>query len=92
MEIPKRTERVFNEMRGEYRDIQIEDRPYRLLERQYSERKGCYEDVEVPLTDMEIMEAGGLEVFFDGDKRTVNWPWSGKDKRKVAKKKVSKKK
>lgn len=104
--LPTRTERQMNEVRGEYRNVQVEDRPYRLLKNQFNELRGTYEDVKAPLSDMEILLAGGLEVFFDADSKHIeaNWPWAGEDKRtrkaaakkkpakKKAKKKVSKKK
>jgi len=93
LEIPTRTERKLIEHSGMYRDVEIIDRPYRVLERQFSERRGCHEDVVEFLTDWEIIEAGGLDVFFKDGKRTVNWPWTGEDRRvkKKAKKKAKKK-
>jgi len=104
--LPTKIESKFIEVRGEYRDVAVEDRPYRVRENQFNELRGEYGDVEAPLTDMEIMLAGGLEIFFkaDGSREAVNWPWTGEDKRtrkaaakkapakKKAKKKVSKKK
>ena len=96
LQIPTRTETQFNEVRGENREVEVQDRPFRLLERQWNELKGIYEDVEKPLTDYEILEAGGLQVFFkdDGSRIDANWPWSGADKRpkKAAKKVPTKKK
>ena len=96
LKLPTRTVNQFNEVRGEYRDVQVEDRPYRILENQWMELKGTYEDVREYLTDMEILVAGGLDVFFDddGERLDVNWPWTGTDQRKpkkAAKKKVKKK-
>lgn len=102
LRLPTRVERKMNEVRGEMQDMHVEDRPFRTLKNQFNESKGIYEDVDAPLSDMEILLAGGLEVFFDKDseREEANWPWSGEDQRKPkkapakkkAKKKVSKKK
>ena len=93
--LPTRIERRMNEARGEYRDIAVEDRPFRVRKNQFNELRGTREDVEAPLSDMEILLAGGLELFFkaDGSREDANWPWTGEDKRvkKVAKKKAKKK-
>lgn len=93
--LPVRIEKKFIEARGTYRDVAVEDRPYRVMENQFNEQKGIYEDRELPLSDMEILLAGGLEVFFnsDGSRVDANWPWTGEDKStRPAKKKVAKKK
>ena len=94
--LPTRTENKLIEERGERRDVQVEDRPFRLLKNQFIEHKGIYDDVEAPLSDMEILLAGGLEVFFnsDSEREAENWPWTGEDKRKkkAAKKAPAKKK
>jgi hypothetical protein len=76
VELPKKTVRMFVEHKGIYEDVEVEDRPTRLVENQFNESKGIYEDIEVPLTDEEIL-AIGLK--------------AAKPKKK-AKKKVSKKK
>jgi len=75
LKIPTRTERKFIENRGEWRDVEVEDRPYRV-EHQFIERKGCHEDVQIPLTDLEIYEAGGWSAFFneDGTRKAGAWP------------------
>ena len=90
LEIPKRKEVVFNEVRGEYREVEIEDRPYRLIRNQFIERKGSYEDVKEFLTDYEVLEAGGLQAFFnsDGSRKKGAWPY---DPKAVVKKKTKKK-
>jgi hypothetical protein len=101
LKIPTRTENQLIEHRGERRDVQVEDRPFRLLKDQFIEHKGTVEDVEVPLTDFEILEAGGIKRFFndDGSRRKGSWPYdpdvkpgSRKKAKKKAKKKVAKKK
>lgn len=103
LQIPTRTEVRFNEVRGENQAVEVEDRPFRLLENQFNELKGIYEDVEEPLTDYEILEAGGIKRFFndDGSRREGSWPFDPdtapaprskkKAKRKAAKKKAKKK-
>jgi hypothetical protein len=93
LEIPKVTRVEFNENRGEYREVQVEDRPCRLLTNQFNEDKGWYEDVEVPLTDMEILEAGGIKRFFndDGSHRDGSWPYDPDVKPATRKKKKKKK-
>lgn len=96
LEIPTRIQRTFIEHAGIYRDVEVEDRPYRVLERRYIERKGCYEDIEQPLTDTEILEAGGIKRFFndDGTRREGSWPYDPSvkpaPKKKKAKRKSSK--
>lgn len=94
--LPTRTANRFVEHRGTYDEVQVEDRPFRVLENQFIEHKGVYEDVEQPLTDMEILLVGGVDVFFDanGKRKAGNWPWTGEDKAKkvVKKKKRAKKK
>lgn len=76
LKIPTRTERRFIENRGEHRNIEVEDRPFRRAENQFIEHKGCYEDVDTPLTDYEILESGGLEAWFnpDGSRKAGLWP------------------
>jgi hypothetical protein len=102
LEIPKRKQVVFNEVRGEYREQMVEDRPYRVLPNQFIERKGIYEDVREYLTDWEILEAGGIKRFFndDGSRRDGSWPFdpdtapaprSKKKAKRKAKKKAKKK-
>lgn len=100
LKLPTRTERKLIEHRGIYDDVQVEDRPFRLMTNQLIEHKGTYEDVEVPLTDYEILEAGGLKRFFldDGSRRDGSWPYdpdvepgTRKKAKRKAKKKVSKK-
>lgn len=92
--LPTRIERRMNEVRGEYRDVPVEDRPYRVRKNQFNELRGERGDVEAPLSDMEILLAGGLEIFFkaDGSREDANWPWTGEDKRKKPVKKVAAKK
>jgi hypothetical protein len=83
MTLPTRTERRVDEVRGVVKDVQIEDRPYVLLKDEFNEIRGVREDVKQPLTDMEILMAGGLEVFFtsSGQRVHCNWPWRGEDQR-----------
>lgn len=100
LKIPTRTVKKLIEHRGTYGDVQVEDRPFRLLKNQFIEHKGCYEDVVEPLTDYDILEAGGIKRFFndDGSRRDGSWPYdpdvkpgTRKKAKKKAKKKVSKK-
>lgn len=98
LEIPTRKMVVFNEVRGEYREQDVEDRPYRILKDQFIEYKGCYEDVKEYLSDMEILEAGGIKRFFndDGSRRDGSWPFDpdtapAPRKKKKAKRKAKKK-
>ena len=76
LKIPARTERLFNEVRGEYRDIKVEDRPFWIEKNVFNEDKGHREDRKVFLTDYEILEAGGLAAFFtkDGKRKAGAWP------------------
>jgi hypothetical protein len=103
LKIPTRTERTFVEHRGEYRDIEVEDRPYRVIDRKFIEHKGCHEDIVEYLTDAEILEHGGIKRFFndDGSRRKGSWPFdpdtapaprSKKKAKRKAKKKAAKKK
>ena len=57
MELPKKTVRMFVEHKGIYEDVEVEDRPTKLVKGAFNELKGIYEDIEVPLTDQEILEA-----------------------------------
>lgn len=57
MELPKKTVRMFVEHKGVYEDVEVEDRPTKLVKGKFNELKGIYEDIEVPLTDQEILEA-----------------------------------
>ena len=95
LKLPTRTAKVFRETRGDFVDGEVEDRPYRVLKDQFNELRGTVEDVDEPLTDMEILLAGGLDVFFTADGKRVsgNWPWTGEDMRpkRVAPKPVAKK-
>jgi len=79
MGLPKKIVRQLNERKGVYEDVEVEDRPTKLVKGQFNELRGIYEDVEVPLTDQEILEA-----------KLVEKP--KKVAKKKAKKKVSKKK
>lgn len=81
--LPTRIEKKFIEVRGEYRDVPVEDRPYRVMKNQFNELRGIHEDKALPLSDMEILLAGGIEVFFtpDGKRVEANWPWTGEDAR-----------
>ena len=97
--LPTRIERRLCETRGVMKDFVVEDRPYRIEKDVFNERTGTRSDTEVALTDMEIMLAGRLDIFFDkdGSRNECNWPWTGEDKRrkkaaaKPAKKKGGKK-
>ena len=76
LKIPTRTENQFIEHRGTYADVQVEDRPFRIIENEFDEKKGCMVDRVEHLTDIEILEAGGIDHFFkkDGSRRVENWP------------------
>lgn len=90
--IPTRKKTVFIEHRGEYREVDVEDRPYRILKNQFIERKGCYEDVREELSDTEILIAGGIKRFFneDGSRRDGSWPYDPDVKPASRKKKARK--
>lgn len=92
LEIPTRRVNRFIEHRGEYRDIDEVDRPYRVETDVFNEDKGCREDRRVYLTDYEILEAGGIQTFFndDGSRKKGAWPYDP-SKKAVAKKKAKKK-
>lgn len=57
MDLPKKMVRQFIEHKGVYEEVEVEDRPTKLVKGQFNELKGIYEDVEVPMTDQEILEA-----------------------------------
>lgn len=94
LKLPTRTEVQFIEHRGENREVEVEDRPYRVLENEFNENKGIYEDIERPLTDYDILEAGGLQTFFndDGTRKNEAWPYDPDKVVKSAKNRPAKKK
>ena len=75
MKLPTKTIRKLNEVRGEMQDFEVEDRPYRIQRNVPNELKGTVEDIKVPLTDVEILEAGGVRAFFDANDERVDGMW-----------------
>ncbi len=91
LEIPKRIKKQFMENRGTYEDIEVVDRPYRLVT-EFNELRGEVQTRKVPLLDHEILEAGGIKRFFndDGSRRDGSWPYDP-DVKPAPKKKRKKK-
>lgn len=96
LKLPTRTERKLIEHKGRYEEVEIEDRPFRRVHK-FNEDKGRNETVDEPLTDLEILEAGGIKRFFTdtGKRRKGSWPYDPDKKpgtRRDRKKKGAKKK
>ena len=83
LEIPKRKQVVFNEVRGEYREQMVEDRPYRVLLNQFIEAGG----IKRFFNDDGSRRDGSWP--FDPD--TAPAPRSKKKAKRKAKKKAKKK-
>lgn len=101
LKFPMVERKAFIEHRGEYRMVEVEDRPYRVVE-EFDELRGERREIQVELTDIEVLEAGGIKRFFndDGTRRDGSWPYdpdtapaprSKKKAKRKAKKKASKK-
>lgn len=92
--IPKVRQKRFNELRGTTEEVEVEDRPYRIIENEFDELKGHPVDRKVFLTDYEILEAGGIREFFDANDKRIDgmWPYTGERVRKAPAKKKTKKK
>lgn len=78
---PKKTEKFFNEVRGEWQEREVDDIPT-VTEVVFNELRGEYREVTRPLTDAEIVERG-LEPKSDQVKKK---PAKKKAKKKAAKK------